>query len=366
MLAVPKETAAGERRVALVPDVVARLVKAGLAVTVEHGAGHHAHFPDAAFQAAGARVAPDAAQALAGATLVLRLRPPTLQEVPLIPEGATLVCMLQPGRDADVVRALAARQVAMLSMDLVPRITRAQSMDALSSQATVAGYKAVLLGVGAMCKFMGMLVTAAGTIPPAAVLVIGAGVAGLQAIATARRLGATVRAFDIRPETKEEVESLGATFVAAEAVVADARDAQGYAKEVGEEVRRRQAEALARHVAEVDLLITTAAVPGKKAPVIVTEEMVKGMKPGSVIVDVAAENGGNCALTEPGQTVVRHNVTVIGPLSVAATMPTHASQMYARNLQAVIQHLVKDGALALNREDEIVKAMLVAAEGSAA
>jgi NAD(P) transhydrogenase subunit alpha len=365
-IAVLKETQPGERRVALVPDVAGRLVKGGLAVVVESGAGAAALFPDADYRLAGASLESDAAGALAGARVVAKVRPPTLEEAVRLPEAAVLISHLSPAREREVLRALAARGVRTLSMDLVPRSTRAQSMDALSSQATVAGYKAVLMGVGAMPRLMPMLVTAAGTIPPATVLVIGAGVAGLMAIATARRLGANVRAFDIRPETRQEVESLGARFVAAEAVVAEARDAQGYAREVGEEARRRQAEALARHVAEADLVVTTAAVPGRQAPVIVTDDMVRNMKPGAVIVDLAAESGGNCALTMPGQDVVRHGVTIMGPLGVAASIPTHASQMYARNVLSVIQHVVKDGALALNPEDEIVKAMLVAGTGSRA
>jgi NAD(P) transhydrogenase subunit alpha len=359
-VAVPKEVAPGERRVALTPEAAGRLVKSGLSVTHQAGAGAEAGFPDDAYRAAGATTVRGPGDACAGAAAVLRVQRPDLGEIDFVPTGAVLVSFLQPARDAEIVSRLAARGVAALSMDLVPRITRAQPMDALSSQATVAGYKAVLLGAAVSPRFLPMLVTAAGTLPPATVLVLGAGVAGLQAIATARRLGANVRAYDIRPEVKEQVESLGATFVASEAVAAEARDAQGYAREVGEEVRRRQEAALAAHVAEADLVVTTAQVPGRRAPVLVTEAMVDAMKPGSVIVDLAADGGGNCVLTRPGEEFrTPRGVLVIGPLNLAATMPMHASQMYARNVTSVLLHLVKDGRLTVDREDEIVKAMLV-------
>jgi len=358
-VAVPKETARGEQRVALVPHDVGRLVKAGLTVRVQAGAGTAAHYSDAAYEKAGAAVVPDAAALLGGADAVLKVQPPTVAEAGLLKEGALLISFLQPARDAAVVQALAARKVTALSMDLVPRTTKAQVMDALSSQATVVGYRAAVLGAETMPKFLPMLTTAAGTIAPATVFVIGAGVAGLQAIATARRLGASVRAFDIRAAAREEVLSLGATFVAAELVSKEAQDAGGYAKEVTEDTRKAEEQALARHVAESDLVILSASVPGKKAPVLVTEEMVEAMKPGAVIVDIAAEQGGNCALTRPGETVVAHGVTILGPVNVPSRMPTHASQMYSKNTASVLQYVVKDGALALNLEDEIVKAMRV-------
>lgn len=358
-VAVPKETARGEQRVALVPHDVGRLVKAGLTVRVQAGAGTAAHYSDAAYEKAGAVVVPDAAALLGGADAVLKVQPPTVAEAGLLKEGALLIGFLQPARDAAVVQALAARKVTALSMDLVPRTTKAQVMDALSSQATVVGYRAAVLGAETMPKFLPMLTTAAGTIAPATVFVIGAGVAGLQAIATARRLGASVRAFDIRAAAREEVLSLGATFVAAELVSKEAQDAGGYAKEVTEDTRKAEEQALARHVAESDLVILSASVPGKKAPVLVTEEMVEAMKPGAVIVDIAAEQGGNCALTRPGETVVAHGVTILGPVNVPSRMPTHASQMYSKNTASVLQYVVKDGALALNLEDEIVKAMRV-------
>lgn len=362
-LAVPKETQPGERRVALIPDAVGRLCKAGLTVAVEQGAGAAARFPDGAYQAAGAAIAPDAGALYAGADIVLKVQRPSQEEAARIREGATVVSFLQPARDAELVGLLAERKITALSMDLVPRITRAQSMDALSSQSTVAGYKAVLLGANAQAKLLPMLVTAAGTLAPATVFVLGAGVAGLQAIATARRLGANVRAFDIRPAVKEQVESLGATFVAAEALKADAQDARGYAKESAEEERRQQAAAIAKHVSESDLVVTTALVPGKRAPVLITEEMVAAMKPGSVIVDLAAEAGGNCALTEPGAEIERHGVTILGPLNLPAMMPTHASQMYSKNVLTLMQYLVKDGKLVLDLADEITGAMAVTHAG---
>ncbi len=362
-IAVPTESAPGEHRVALVPEAAGRLIKAGFAVTVEQGAGTAARIPDQAYADAGCALALGDA-VCAGAQAVLRVRPPTAREAARIPEGALLICFLQPSRDGETIAALAARRIQALSMDLVPRITRAQPMDALSSQATVAGYEAVLIGARTLPRFLPMLVTAAGTLPPATVLVLGAGVAGLQAIATARRLGANVRAYDVRPEVKEQVESLGATFVAAEAIAAEAAGAGGYAKELGAEQRRRQETALAKHVAESDLVITTAAVPGKRAPVLISEAMVAAMKPGAVIVDIAAEAGGNCALTRAGETVAHGGVTIVGPVNLAAQMPFHASQMYARNVSSVLQHVVKDGALALDPEDAVVKGMLV--QGGAA
>jgi NAD(P) transhydrogenase subunit alpha len=359
-VAVPRESKPGELRVALVPHDVARLVKAGLTVKVQAGAGTAAHHTDAAYEKAGATVVADAAGLLGSADAVLKVQPPTLEEAGLIKQGALVISFLQPAADAAVVQALAARNVSVLSMNLVPRTTRAQVMDALSSQATVSGYRAALLGAQTLPKFHPMLTTAAGTIPPATVFVIGAGVAGLQAIATARRLGANVRAFDIRDAAREEVLSLGATFVASELVSKDSQDAGGYAKEQTEDKQAAIKAALTKHVAESDCLILSASVPGKKAPVLVTEEMVKGMKHGAVIVDLAAEQGGNCAITRPGETYVTDGfVTVCGPVNVASSMPTHASLLYSKNTASVLQYLVKDGAIVLNPEDEIVKAMSV-------
>jgi NAD(P) transhydrogenase subunit alpha len=355
---VPLETAPRERRVALVPDSAARLRRAGLEVVVERGAGLAAGFADAAYEKAGAALA-GAAEALA-AELVLKVRRPSPEEVERLSPGAALACLLQPAASQDLLSRLAARKVTALAMELVPRITRAQSMDALSSQATVAGYKAVLLGASHLAKLMPMLTTAAGTLAPARAFVIGAGVAGLQAIATARRLGAVVSGFDVRPAVKEQVQSLGATFV--EAPV-DAEGAGGYAKELGSDEQARVLAAIGGHLPDQDLVVATALVPGRPAPRLVTEEMVRSMRPGSVVVDLAAESGGNCALTRPGETVEIGGVTVLGPLDLAATVPFHASQMYSRNLEALVSHLCRDGTLRLDLSDEITGAMAAAHGG---
>jgi NAD(P) transhydrogenase subunit alpha len=355
---VPLETAPRERRVALVPDSAARLRRAGLEVVVERGAGLAAGFADAAYEKAGAALA-GAAEALA-AELVLKVRRPSPEEVERLSPGAALACLLQPAASQDLLSRLAARKVTALAMELVPRITRAQSMDALSSQATVAGYKAVLLGASHLAKLMPMLTTAAGTLAPARAFVIGAGVAGLQAIATARRLGAVVSGFDVRPAVKEQVQSLGATFV--EAPV-DAEGAGGYAKELGSDEQARVLAAIGGHLPDQDLVVATALVPGRPAPRLVTEEMVRSMRPGSVVVDLAAESGGNCALTRPGETVEIFGVTVLGPLDLAATVPFHASQMYSRNLEALVSHLCRDGTLRLDLSDEITGAMAAAHGG---
>ncbi|HEU4384313.1 MAG TPA: Re/Si-specific NAD(P)(+) transhydrogenase subunit alpha [Anaeromyxobacteraceae bacterium] len=357
-IGVPVETAPRERRVALVPDSVARLRKAGLEVVVERGAGLEAGFADAAYERAGAALG-GAAEAL-GAGLVLKVRRPSLEEAERLASGAALACLLQPAASRDLLQRLAARKVTALAMELVPRIGRAQSMDALSSQATVAGYKAVLLGASHLAKLMPMLTTAAGTLAPARAFVIGAGVAGLQAVATARRLGAVVSAFDVRPAVKEQVQSLGASFV--EAAVA-AEGAGGYAKELGSDQQAQVLAAVGRHLPDQDLVVCTAQVPGRPAPRLVTEEMVRSMRPGSAVVDLAAESGGNCALTRPGETVEAGGVTVIGPLDLAATVPFHASQMYSRNLESLASHLWRDGALRLDLQDEITRAMAVAHGG---
>ncbi len=357
-IGVPLETAPRERRVALVPDSADRLRRAGLEVVVERGAGLAAGFADAAFEQAGATLA-GAAQAFA-AELVLKVRRPSLEEADRLAPGAALACLLQPAASRDLLERLAARRVTALAMELVPRIARAQSMDALSSQATVAGYKAVLLGAAHLWKLMPMLTTAAGTLAPARAFAVGAGVAGLQAIATARRLGAVVSAFDVRPAVGEQVRSLGATFV--EAPVA-AEGAGGYAKELGSDEQARVLAALGRHLPDQDLVVATAQVPGRPAPRLVTEEMVRSMRPGSVIVDLAAESGGNCALTRPGETVDAGGVTVLGPLDLPATVPFHASQMYSRNLEALVSHLCREGALRLDLEDQITRAMAAAHGG---
>src|SRR2546426_869149 len=353
-IGVPKETAANERRVALTPDVAGRLVKAGFSVLVERGAGEAASFGDDAFGAAGATLVATAAEAFGQSDIVLKVQLPSAQEARLCREGAALVAVFQPSAQREAVSELAARTVTAFSLALLPRITRAQPMDVLSSQATVAGYKAVLLAAAATGRFFPMLVTAAGTLPPARALVLGAGVAGLQAIATARRLGAVVSAFDVRPAVKEQVESLGAKFLELE-IGESAETAGGYAKQLSDETHRRELAFIAQHVKDADIVITTAAIPGTRAPILITAEAVRGMKPGSVIVDLAAETGGNCELTEPGSDVIRNGVVIIGPVNLPSTLPVHASQMYARNISSFLLHVVKDGALRLDFEDEITR-----------
>jgi NAD(P) transhydrogenase subunit alpha len=360
-IGVPREVTPGERRVALVPDSIGKLAATGVEVMVEKDAGAAASFADAAYEAAGARIAPDAGAVYAEADLVAKVRGPTAEELPRLREGTILVGFLQPLADADLARALAEAGVTSLSMDSMPRITRAQPMDALSSQSTVAGYKATVLAAATLGKFFPMLTTAAGTIAPAKLLVLGAGVAGLQAIATARRLGAVVSAFDVRPVVKEQVESLGAAFL--ELDVEGAEGLGGYAVALAEDQEERERELIGRHVEESDAVISTALVPGKRAPLLITEEAVRAMRPGSVIVDLAAEAGGNCALTEPGETVVREGVTLIGETNLPSTMPVHASQMYSRNVLAFLTHLVRDGELVVDLEDEITGATCVTHEG---
>ena len=361
-IGVPKETAPRERRVALAPDSVARLVKAGAQVLVERGAGVAASFGDDAYAAAGATMAPTPADALA-ADVVAKVQRPTPDEARALKTGAILISLLQPAASADVLPVLSERKVTALSLERVPRITRAQSMDVLSSQSTVAGYKAVLIGASLMPKFLPMLTTAAGNIAPAKTFVLGAGVAGLQAIATARRLGAIVSAFDVRPAVKEQVQSLGATFVAAEAIAADAEDKGGYAREQTAEQQERTANLLHGHLRQMDLVITTAQIPGRPAPRLITEAMVADMRPGAVIVDLAAESGGNCALTKPGETVAANGVLIHGAMDIASTVPTHASQMFGRNVLTLLQHLIKDGSITIDLADEIAGPMCVVHQG---
>ena len=361
-IGVPKETAANERRVALVPDTAGRLVKTGLEVVVEQGAGTAAAFPDDAYRAAGAGLVATPADVFGRSDVVLKVQPPSTAEVALCGEGAALVAVFQPAAERDVVAALAARKVTAFSLALLPRITRAQPMDVLSSQATVAGYKAVLLAATTAGRLFPMLVTAAGTLPPARVLVLGAGVAGLQAIATARRLGAVVSAFDVRPVVKEQVESLGAKFLQLE-IAEQAETAGGYAKQLSEETHRRELAFIAQHVKDADVVITTAAIPGKRAPILITADAVRGMKPGAVIVDLAAETGGNCEVTEPGKDVRRDGVLVLGPLNLPSTVPLHASQMYARNVASFLLHVVQEGRLNLDFSDEIIRETCVTHAG---
>jgi len=343
--------------VALVPDTATKLAAAGLQVAVQAGAGASAYLTDAMYEAAKATVAADATTLLADADAVLKVQPPSAGETKLLRKGAVLISFLQPATQGDVVRALAAQGVTAFSLELVPRISRAQSMDALSSQASASGYKAVLMAAERLGKFFPMMMTAAGTVAPARVLVMGAGVAGLQAIATARRLGAVVSAYDVRPAVKEEVHSLGATFI--ELPLESQEGQGGYAREQSEEFLRKQRELIGEHIAKSDVLITTAAIPGRRAPLLVTGDMVKGMRPGSVIVDLAAESGGNVELTKAGEEVDVNGVTILGTRNVPSTMPLHASQLYARNVANLLLHLVKDGAINLDFEDEITKGACV-------
>lgn len=366
---VPKEIVAGEHRVALVPEAAGVLRKAGLQVLVECGAGERAFFPDQAYEAGGTTMIADPVALFREADVVLKVQPPVIHpalgthEAERLREGTVLISFLQPMTDPGLVKTLAARQITSFSMDRIPRIARAQKMDALSSQATVAGYKAVLIAASSMGKFFPMLVTAAGTIPPAKVLVLGAGVAGLQAIATARRLGAMVQAYDIRPAVKEQVESLGATFLELDVTGLQTEDERGYARELAAESQRQQHALLHRHVPQADVVITTASIPGKRAPVLITADMVENMKAGSVIVDLAAEAGGNCELTESGRVVTRHGVLIHGPLNVPSTMPLHASQMYAKNVSSFLLALVRDGKLELDFNDPITNETCITHEG---
>ena len=366
-IAVPKEIEVCERRVALIPDTVTRLVKQGVEVWIEAGAGDRAFFTDAAYEAAGAKIIADTATLWGEADVLLKVSPPQEREdgrleTDLLREEAVLIGFLNPLGNPSVVQQLAERKVTAISMEMIPRTTRAQSMDALSSQASIAGYKAVLIGAAALPKYFPMLTTAAGTIAPAKVFIMGAGVAGLQAIATARRLGAVVEAFDIRPAVKEEVQSLGAKFVEVK-LEEETTAAGGYAKEISEASKQRTQEVVAEHVKNADVVITTAQVPGRKAPVLVTEEMVAQMKIGSVIVDIAAEQGGNCACTDPGKDIVWNGVTIIGPINLPSSMPVHASQLYSKNVTSLLQLLIKDKALDLNFADDIINGACVTHAG---
>ena len=360
LVGVPKETASWERRVALVPDLVSKLTKAGLETLVQAGAGAAAGFADNAYRDQGARLDDNV---LGQSDILLKVQPPSVQEAGLIKEGAFLIGCLRPYTSGEHFQTLASRKVTAFAMELMPRITRAQSMDVLSAMSTVSGYKAVLIAAQALPKFFPQLMTAAGTITPARVFIIGAGVAGLQAIGTARRLGAVVEAFDTRPVVKEQVESLGAKFVELGLETKDAEAKTGYAKAQSEEFYRQQRQVMARSVAAADVVISTALVPGQRAPVLITEEMVQGMRAGSVLVDLAAEQGGNCALTEPGQDVSRHGVLICGPLNLPSTIPYHASQMFGRTASSFLLHLVKKGSVQLDLSDELTRGPLVTHQG---
>jgi NAD(P) transhydrogenase subunit alpha len=360
IVGVPKETATGERRVALVPDLVPKLTKAGVEVVVQRGAGDAAGFRDASYQAAGARVEDEV---LSNADVVLTVQPPTEADIDRMKEGAFLIGLLQPYTSLPIFKLLAARKVTAFAMEFMPRISRAQAMDALSAMSNLAGYKAVLLAADRLPKVFPLMMTAAGTMSAARVHIIGAGVAGLQAIGTARRLGAVVEAYDTRPVVKDQVESLGARFADFGLETKDAEAKTGYAKAQSEEFYKQQQERMSQWVKAADVVITTALVPGKRAPILITEDMVRGMRPGSVVVDLAAEQGGNCAITEAGKDVVRDGIVVIGPVNLPSTLPFHASQMYARNVTAFLGHLLKDGKINLDLTDELTRGPLVTHEG---
>jgi H+-translocating NAD(P) transhydrogenase subunit alpha len=345
-IGVPRETAPGERRVALVPEIVARLASGGFDVVVEQGAGEAASFLDAAFTEGGATIGDPW-----DTDLVAKVRKPSEEEIGRLHDGQLLVGFLQPLTDEEGIRRLASRGVTAFAMESIPRITRAQSMDALSSQATVSGYKAVVLAADRLPRFLPMLMTAAGTVAPAKVLVIGAGVAGLQAIATARRLGAVVSGFDVRPVVKEQVESLGAAFL--ELGVVGEETEGGYARELSADEQQRQQEELEARIGDFDVVVTTALIPGRPAPKLIPRSAIESMQPGSVIVDLAAEAGGNAELTQPDEEVVHEGVTILGPTNLPSSMPYHASQLYARNVSALVQHLAPEGELKLDFEDEI-------------
>jgi NAD(P) transhydrogenase subunit alpha len=368
-IVIPKEIIPGETRVALVPESVAKLTKAELTVCVEAGAGMHGGYTDEAYTTAGAEIATDPAALYEGADVILKVREPAQHpdtgkdEVDLFPEGSVLIGLIGSTHDEELVARLARRRLTAFSLIMLPRISRAQKMDVLSSMSTVAGYKCALLAASSLSKFFPLLMTAAGTIAPAKVYVLGAGVAGLQAIATSRRLGAVVEASDIRPAVREEVQSLGAKFVDLQI---EAEGEGGYAKEVSASHQEEERKIVADRAKVSDCVITTAVVPGRKAPVLMTKEMVETMRPGSVIIDLAAEQGGNCELTKAGETVVHNGVSIIGPANIASSMPTHASQMYSRNIAALLFHLLKDGALNLDFEDEITLGSCMTHEGKPA
>lgn len=368
-IAIPKEILPGERRVAAVPETVDKMVKGGLEVWVESQAGQAASFPNSDYEKVGAKIAPDAAAVYADADIVIKIQRPLFNEkagkgeIDLMKEGAILIALLQPMSYPDLVQKIAARKISAFSVDLIPRITRAQRMDVLSSMSSIAGYKAVLLAGSAFGKLIPMMTTAAGTLPPAKCLILGAGVAGLQAIATAKRLGASVEAFDTRPAVKEQVKSLGAEFVELDLGHEQAEDAGGYAKELSAEFYKKEKELIHQHVKGADIVITTALIPGKKAPVLITAEMVKDMKKGSVIVDMAVEQGGNCELSKVGQDVVEHGVTIIGATNLPATVPIHASLSYAKNMNNFLFHLYVNKELKLDLNDEITKGALVTHKG---
>ncbi len=361
ILGIPKEITENEKRVALLPEALSKIK--GLEIRVQAGAGEAAGFTNAAYQNKGAVLVPDAKSLYEQSDVVLKVMPPEASEASWMKEGAVLISFIYPHSHADLLNSLASRKVSVFAMDLIPRTSRAQFMDALSSQATVAGYKAAVLAINSLPKIFPMLITAAGTISPAKVFVIGAGVAGLQAIATAHRMGASVEAYDLRPVVKEQIESLGAKFVSLPLEAQDAQTSGGYAKAQSEEFYRKQQEFLAKTAQNADAVITTALVPGKRAPILLSEEAVKGMKPASVIVDLAAEQGGNCALTEPGKTVVKHGVTIHGLFNLPSLIPSQSSLMYSRNISAFLGLMLKDGKMGIDLNDDLLSGSLAAHNG---
>ena len=361
--AVLKEITSGENRVSATPQTVKDLIKTGLAVRVESGAGNASYISDEDYKEVGAEIFSDSSSMLKDADIILKVAPATETEIENIPNNKVYISLCQTTRELELVKLLCAKKITGFSMHLIPRTTLAQSMDALSSQANIAGYKSVLIGASHLPIYMPLLMTAAGTIPPAKVLILGAGVAGLQAIATAKRLGAQVEVFDVRPEVKEQVESLGAKFVEVESDNDDGVGEGGYAKETSEDYKKRQQEKIKEHIAKSDLVITTALIPGKPAPLLIPRDMVEGMKPGSAIVDLASENGGNCELTKVDEVIVHNGVKIDGTLNLPATMQVHASQLYAKNVSTFLTYMIKDGKLDLNLDDEIISGSMFTHNG---
>jgi len=359
-----KETSLNERRVAAVPETISKMAKAGTEVFVESGAGKRSFIEDKEFESAGARIVLNAGALLSEAEIVLKVNKPSMEEVNGMKEGTIFIGFLNPFSSADILRKMAERKITSFAMEMVPRITRAQRMDALSTMSTVAGYKAVLIAANACGRFFPMLTTAVGTVPPAKVIVIGCGVAGLQAIATARRLGAVVTAFDTRPAAGEQAQSLGADFVAMDVAHDQAEDTGGYAKEQSADFYKQEQELIRKYSKDSDIIITTALIPGKRAPLLITEEMVKEMRPGSVIVDLAVEQGGNCALSESGKEVTKYGATILGVLNLPSTLPVHASLLYAKNILAFLNLILPDGkSLKLDLNDEIIKGSMITHNG---
>lgn len=362
-VAILKETLPGENRVAAIPATVKEMVKSGMKVFVESGAGENSHFSNDEYNNAGADIVSDRSSLFAQANLIVKVAPAELDEIDMMKDGTTYVSFFQTTIQTEHVKKLVEKNISAFSMHLIPRTTLAQSMDALSSQSNIAGYKAVLLGAAHLSVYMPLLMTAAGTIPPAKVLILGAGVAGLQAIATAKRLGAQVEAFDVRPVVKEQVESLGAKFVEVESDEEDGVGEGGYAKETSDDYKKRQQQLIKEHIAKSDMVVTTALIPGRPAPILIFEDMVKGMKHGSVIMDLAAENGGNCELTQPGEITISYGVKIDGSLNLPATMPKHASQLYAKNIITFVKHLCPEGEIKMDLDDEIISGALFAHKG---